>query len=140
MKRIGLTLIALLILLLAGWFFGRPFQAETPGSLTIILVDHEEEVRRDVTLYHEGESLYDILSRNYEISCASPTYEPDPSCEPLMYSEVTGRILLEIESLKSNWKDTFIQIQINGIPAVYGMDQVKFNDQDEIRLVLRTVE
>lgn len=140
MKRIGLTLIALLILIFAGWFFGRPFQAETSGSLTIILVDHEEEVRRDVTWYHEGESLYDILSRNYEISCASPTYEPDPSCEPQIYSEVTGRILLEIESLKSNWKDTFIQIQINGMPAVYGVDQVKFNDQDEIRLVLRTVE
>lgn len=140
MKRIGLTMIALLILIAASWFFGRPFQAETSGTLTIVLVDHTEEVRRDVVEYHEGESLYDILSKNYEIRCANALYEPAPSCEPLIYSEVSGRILLEIESLKSNWRETFIQIQINGIPAVTGMDQLKFNDQDEIRLILKTVE
>lgn len=140
MKRIGLTIVALSILLLVGWFFGRSFQAETAGTLHLVLVNQSTEVRRDEVAYYQGDSLYDVLDRQYTVRCADAAYQPTAACEPLAYSEFTGRILLEVDELKSNWRDTFIQIQINGTPAVYGVDQLRFNDQDEIRLVLRNAD
>jgi hypothetical protein len=140
MKRIGLTLIALIILIFAGLFLGQQFQAETSGSLTIVLVSYEEELRRDEVSFAEGDTLYEILSSHYDIYCADANYQPDATCESLFFTEVSGRILLGIDTLSSNWKETFIQIQINGEPAVQGMDQLRFQDQDEIRLVLKNAE
>lgn len=140
MKRIALTIIALSILSLTSWFLGAQFQANTAGEVTIILVDGDTEISRNSHAFNVGDSLYDILSENYQVYCADRNYQKDETCTPITFTEVTGRILLSINGLESNWSDTFIQIQLNGVPATAGMDQLQFTDQDEIALVLKTVE
>lgn len=140
MKRIGLTLIAITILSITGLVFGAQFQANMDGEVTIILIDGETEISRNTHAFNEGDTLYDLLSKNYQIYCADRNYQKDDMCAPVAFAEITGRILLGINDLESNWSDTFIQIQLNGAPATAGMDQLQFTDQDEISLVLKTVE
>jgi hypothetical protein len=140
MKRIALTIIALSILSVTSWFLGAQFQTNTAGEVTIILVDGNTEISRNNHAFKEGDSLYDILSENYQVYCADRHYQKDETCTPVTFTELTGRILLSINSLESNWSDTFIQIHLNGVPATAGMDQLQFTDQDEISLVLKTVE
>jgi hypothetical protein len=140
MKRILVSLLAIGVLLSVGLFFGRTFQAPEAGVITIVLVDDDVERSKATWPFEQGDTLYDILSRHYTIYCADRSYQIDPSCAPAMFSEITGRVLLGIDDLESNWTDTFIQIQINGVPSPLGMDQLEFTDQDIISLVLKTVE
>jgi hypothetical protein len=135
MKRLGLTLSAITIFIGASFFLGRQFQAESSGTLTIVLVA-EEEISRQQVSYQEGDTLYDILTAHYTVYCANAQYLPDETCEILFYTRFSGRILLGIDDLMSNWTDTYIQIQINGVKAEEGMDQLKFTDKDIISLVL----
>jgi len=140
MKRIFVSLLAIGVLISVGFFFGRTFQAPEAGVITIILIDDDVERSKATWPFEQGDTLYDILERHYTIYCADRSYQIDASCAPVMFSEITGRVLLGIDELESNWTDTFIQIQINGVPSPLGMDQLEFTDQDVISLVLKTVD
>jgi hypothetical protein len=140
MKRIVLSLFAIIILISSGLFFGTQFIAQTDGDITIVLMDDDTEISRQNHAFKSGDTLYDILSANYEIYCANRQYQKDEACDPVTFTDITGRVLLGIDDLESNWTDTFIQIQINGTPATAGMDQLAFADQDVITLILKPVE
>jgi hypothetical protein len=140
MKRILLSLLAIGVLIGVSFFFGAPFQAPAAGVITIVLIDGDTEISRDVHAFNEGDTLYDILSRNYTIYCADHNHQKDETCTPTKFLEITGRVLLGINELESNWTDTYIQIQINNVAPEKGMDQLEFTDQDVISLVLKPVD
>jgi len=131
-----------ILILITGSFLSaiQLFQASDHGEITVVLYDENSLVSETVIEFEAGDTLFEILNESYEITCMNNSYEPDPSCEVASFSGVSGRIILEIDSLKSNWTDSYIEIEINGEKSNYGIDALKFEDEDVIGFRLKSLE
>jgi hypothetical protein len=131
-----------ILILITGAFFSSIslFQASESGVITVLLYDGDHLVSEEVIAFKKGDTLLGIMNENYEIICMNASYEPDSSCEIASFLEVSGRIILEIDSLKSNWTSSYIEIEINGEKSIVGIDTLKFKDEDVIWFRLKSLE
>lgn len=130
-KRLGVTLVLIALGAFISFQLGL-FEARNEGTLTIELYDESSFIMREVISYDEGDTLLEILNNEFEVVCMNASYEPDESCSVTQFSGLSGRILLELGPLKTNWTDSYIQIEVNEEKASYGMDALNFEDNDII--------
>lgn len=127
-------LISIILIIIAASILGtfRLFQASSDGEITVILYNEETQISETIIPYEADDTLYELLASNFDITCMNASYEPDPDCDMASFSGISGRIILEIDALKSNWTDSYIEIEINGEKSSYGIDALNFTDQDVI--------
>ena len=73
------------------------------------------------------DTLFNILEENYEVGCANSSFQLSDVCEKGMFS---SRIILEIDTLKTDWRNSYISIYENGEYSVHGIDDISLNDGD----------
>ncbi|MFW5794284.1 MAG: DUF4430 domain-containing protein [Bacillota bacterium] len=134
---IGLSIIGLIYYLLADF---SPYSinptGEISGEIEFELIDENDDVILNENLiFYEEDTLFTVLNRNYRVVCADQNYQPDPTCS---HKFISGRVILEIENLKSNWTNTVLTIYINDSLATEGVSNIELNDGDKIT-IKRTV-
>jgi len=106
-------------------------EAESDGTITFILIDaSQEEVINEEVDFHIGDTIFDIINREYEVVCADEDYKPDPTCS---YNSPYGKAILEINDVTTDWYSSFLALYINNQYANYGVSKLPYNDGDTIR-------
>jgi len=102
------------------------------GSIAFSLYNEDDSLLIDerLTIY-ESDTLYSVLSRNYDIVCANQQYQPDASCS---YRFINGYVILAIEDVDSNWSDTVLSIYVNDQLSNYGVSMIELVDGDVITI------
>lgn len=128
--KISVTVILIILSLITVKILLPDQKALSDGKITFILLDeNEQEVINEIVEYNEGETLYDIISRNYDVVCADVDYNVDSTCS---YNSPFGKAILEIENVKTDWYNSFLALYINGEYAVYGVSKLPYEDGDII--------
>jgi hypothetical protein len=129
--KIFISLIAATALLLV-FFLLDNRGSKADGEFDFILYNEFDEVVIDDRLeFKEGQVLFDVLEKEYAIVCAGPLYQKDESCS---YEFVNGHVILEIEAVKTNWYDSFLEVYINGVHSNYGVSLIELHDNDLIEI------
>ena len=127
-RKITLTLTVLIFAGIALFFFG-PFTSSDAGVITVELRDQNTLVRSVEASFDEGETLFDVLDRHFDVVCATPFYTPSETCDN---NPLIGRAILGIDGLTTDWSGTFFQIRHNGTHSQLGVDRITFDDGDTI--------
>lgn len=126
MKKFISLFIIVLIAFGAYTYFSQPIKGDDEGGVTVVLLDKSgAEISSDSYDFNNQQSLYDLVKNNYQIACASSSYQVDETCS---FISLESHILLKINELDTNWSGSYIQIFVNGIPSEYGIDQVMLTD------------
>lgn len=153
MKTTVLKIVASIIVVLTAailvHFLTTNNQALDDGSIRIIIVDEDgQTVFDDDVIFMKDDTFYDVLQREFDLTCASSTYQSDPTCSYIFQSfGYEGRILLGISnddfSIQTDWADSFIAIEIyDGTDyylATQGVSNIEFLENDQIRISFRAV-
>jgi hypothetical protein len=147
--KIILTIFALLSLFLARTIFFNEHRANQEGTIYLEIIDDNQNVLFDDSIsFFEGETLFDILNRTFQLTCANRLYQPDATCS-YTFQNITyqGKVILAIEhedfTISSNWRNNFLSFEVfdgsQYIPAVQGSSTLPFHDETRIRIVLKNV-
>jgi hypothetical protein len=151
MKKIALKLFLSVIMIL-GLIFTIRFiyqdnLATGDGTIYLIILDIDETILFDGELeYFEGDSFFDILNRNFDLSCANQNYQVDLTCEYTFNSfAYKGKVLLGIKNedfdIVTDWYNLFLAIEIDKGNGYYlateGVSNIKFSDKDSFRISVR---
>lgn len=148
LKKNSFKIIITLVMLgaLTGVFLwldqaSSPGEVETDdaiGTIQFLLFDEDESMVIDdqINIY-QGDTLYTVLDRHYEIVCADRQYQPDPSCS---HRFLNGYVILGIEGIESNWTDTVLSIYVNDYLSNYGVSMIDLEDGDLIVIRKRQVD
>ncbi|MCK5762198.1 MAG: DUF4430 domain-containing protein [Candidatus Izimaplasma sp.] len=101
------------------------------GEITITVIDEiGDTVSSKTYSFAENDTLFSILEDNYDLGCADSSYQLTTVCEPLMLS---SRVILKIDSVETDWNNTFIAIYENDEYSNFGLDSISLNDGDIFR-------
>ena len=129
MKKLLVTIIVLALASVTFWY-STTLENDAAGEITIILIDDQgEEVLNDVYQFEAEDTLFEILNENYQVGCANATYDLSSECT----ESLTGRVILQIEDVVTDWDNTFIAIYINDEYSQFGVDSISLHDQDVIK-------
>jgi hypothetical protein len=129
MKKVLVTMIVLALASVTFWY-STTLNNEVAGDITIIVIDEAgAEVVHDTFSFAQEDTLFEILDQHYEIGCANHAYDLTSECN----ESLTGRVILQIEDVVTDWDNTFIAIYINDEYAQFGVDMVSMHDQDIYR-------
>jgi hypothetical protein len=104
--------------------------ADYDGQITIIIHDGNQIVTEDVVSYSKGETLLDIMNEEFDLVCANASYKPSNECQDLLFG---SPVILEIDDLKTNWKDNYFAIYINDNYSNLGIEMISLIDGDIIQ-------
>lgn len=120
--KLVLTLVVIIVFLVGMYIFSQTSKLTGPGEFELIIATEDEEVLFQQELSFEaGDTLYDVLKQHFVITCASKTYEPDPTCSSSFRffangSTVDGKIILGIKGndfeIITDWNKTYLAIQV----------------------------
>ena len=128
MKKLILSIAALLIL--AGSFFAFSYlkDQDTEGTITIILIDEMgDTISSKEYDFISDDTLFDLLDENYEVGCADASYQLSSECEGNIF---TSRVILKIDEIETDWMNTYIAIYENEEYSLSGIDDMTLNDGD----------
>jgi hypothetical protein len=109
---------------------------EARGEIEFKLYDESQSlVIDDELLFYDDDTLYTILLRHYDLTCADSQYQPDDSCS---FKFIHGYALLGIDDVLTNWYTSFLSIYVNGEVAIKGVSLIEPRDGDliEIKVML----
>lgn len=144
MKHLKLKIVLSVLVILIGLVVIRLIsvdnKAEGDGSVFLTIEnDHQEVVFTGELEFYEGDSFYDILNRNFDLTCATANYSVDEDCSyEFQGFEYQGKVILGIQGddfdLMTDWKKTFLSFyhyndQIR-VLATSGPSNIPFQDQD----------
>ncbi len=128
--KIALSLFVV-ALALGAYFFFSPFQSDEEGVITIEIHDENENlVARDEHPFDKDDSLFTVLDEHYEIIFEERYIRPGFS----------GKILLAIDGVETDFATTFIYIEKDGKKALYGIDDLPLEDGSVYTFRVRDVE
>ena len=131
MKKLVVSLIVLIVATASFIAFSQLNKNDSIGEITIIVVDEIGDILSNKTYtFSESDTLFSILEENYEIGCADNSYQITTVCEPLLFS---SRVILKIDSVETDWINTFIAIYENDEYSNLGLDSISLNDGDTFR-------
>lgn len=153
MKTTALKIVVSIIVVLTSailvHFLTVSNQASSDGSLRIIIVDENgSTVFDDDVIFKENDNFYDVLQREFDLTCASSSYQPDATCSYDFQSfTAEGKILLGIANddfdVITDWSLSFLAFELfDGTDyylATQGVSNIEFHDQDQIRISFRSV-
>lgn len=113
-------------------YASTPASGDSQGGIHIEVVDQEGTIIiSDYYDFEEETSLFDILQENYEIGCADASYEMDYTCE---YTAWNNHIILGVESVETDWWNSFLEITVDDVKSQYGADSIMLIDETTYRL------
>jgi len=122
--KLIVSLVALLCLG-AAFVLIEPFGAESEGAIRIIVQENETVLVDEWQDFYEGDSLYDVLKRHYDIETSD------------RYASQYGRTLLAIDEVRTDFESSFIHISVDGTRATRGIDHIPLHDGSEYRFEVR---
>lgn len=103
------------------------------GYVTIVVIDKNDTVViNDEIGYVDGDTLFTLLDDNYTLGCADSSYNLTDVCEPVMFG---SRLLLQIDTVITNWTSSYLAIYINDIYATKGVDSIPLEDGSVYKFV-----
>ncbi|MFP4178052.1 MAG: hypothetical protein ACLFTZ_04730 [Acholeplasmataceae bacterium] len=151
MKRTVIKITISAVVLALSYLFITVFmvdnQAETDGTIGVEIVDQDgTTVFTDDLDYRKGDTFFDVLDRRFDLTCASRTYQPDPTCSHT-FNRIThqGHVILGIEGddfdLMTDWRHTFLAIELfDGERYVFATESVSnlpYEDHAGVRISVR---
>jgi len=131
MKKVFVT-IFVLALALVGFFVLRDQRVDhDAGQVRIVIHDGEYLVGENSLSFSEGDSLFDILKREYSLLCANAAYQPTEDCNELLFG---SPVILGIDEVVTNWTSSYFAIYINDEYSTLGVGNVYVEDGDMVRL------
>lgn len=126
MKKVIVTAIVIALASAAFWFSTQT-NNDAVGEVQIIVKNElGETVINDVHSFEEEDTLFGILRQNYIIGCADSSYNLSNKCE----EQLSGRIILKIDDVETDWDNYFIAIYVNEVYSQYGIDSISLHDGD----------
>ena len=102
--------------------------SDIEGTVTITIIDEiGDTISSKEYDFVERDTLYDLLNENYELGCANSSYQLSTECPSGIFS---SRILLKIDDLETDWRNSYIAIYENDEYSVLGIDYIYLNDGD----------
>ncbi|MBU1141974.1 MAG: hypothetical protein KKG64_05560 [Firmicutes bacterium] len=152
MKSIALKIVISIFVVMTAAIFVHYLtesnQASDDGKIRVIIVDENgQTVFDDDLIILQGDNFYDILNREFSLTCASSSYQADDTCSDDFQSfAYQGKILLGISNhdfnVQTNWSDNFLAIeQYDGTDyylATQGVSNIDFLNKDRIRISVRS--
>lgn len=128
--RIILSLVAILGVAIFISKYSNEEKVESDGSITFILIDEngQESIKANIDFFI-GDTLFDVLNREFAIVCADEFYERDETCS---HESIYGKAVLEIESVITDWNNNFLGLYKNDEYASYGVSKLSFTSGDII--------
>jgi len=111
-KKIVLTIIALVVLVLGGMILSKTFSSTSDGSITVELVELDGSLKSSKEIEFEtGDKLLTLIEENYENVV------------------VENGMLMSIDTFTtaSDWS-TFISIDVNGEASMVGLNEIVYED------------
>lgn len=111
-KKIVLTIIALVVLVLGGMIFSKTFSSTSDGSITVELVELDGSLKSSKEIEFEtGDKLLTLIEENYENVV------------------VENGMIMSIDTFTtaSDWS-TFISIDVNGEASMVGLNEIVYED------------
>lgn len=147
--KILITFIVVVLALVVGRLFWINNQADHDGIIHLELIDNEGKiVFQDTLMFYEGDTFFDILNRAFDLTCASASYQADPTCAYTFTSfAYQGKVILGIKGddfdLSSDWSNTFLAFYVKHdddfVLSTLGPSQIPFDDGDEFQIILESV-
>ncbi len=111
-KKIVLTIIALVVLVLGGMVFSKTFSSTSDGSITVELVELDGSLKSSKEIeFKKGDQLLTLIEENYENVV------------------IENGMLMSIDTFTtaSDWS-TFISIDVNGEASMVGLNEIEYED------------
>ncbi len=141
--KITLTVFVVAILVLVIQYFSQTGKAESDGTIIFVLIDEsgEEIIRQSVDytrLKEDGDpnTLFDILNSEFNVVCAGAMYQKDETCS---HSFTNGHVILSVETVETDFFNSYIEIYHNGVYSNKGISLIEFKDKDVIELRYKQV-
>ncbi|MCD4827436.1 MAG: hypothetical protein K8Q99_06655 [Acholeplasmataceae bacterium] len=148
--KIALTIAALLLAYLVINVIMGDGTTDDEGSFELVIVDVDNNiVFEDVLTYSEGQTFFDVLNENFELTCANKFYEADMSCSyKFSILQYKNHVILGIKSdvfeIVTDWDNTFLNIEIyiddTYVKSTVGFDYVDIEENKKIRITADLVE
>ena len=129
MKKILISFVALVLII--GSFLALSYLdfSDVEGTISITLIDEiGDTISSKEYDFTNEDTLFSILDKNYDLGCANSSYQLSEVCEKGLF---TSRILLEINTLKTDWRNSYISIYENEEYSTQGIDNISINDGDK---------
>ncbi len=137
MKKLVISIFAIILVVASFIIFSQLNKNDSTGEITIIVVDEIGDTISNKTYdFTESDTLFSILDENYEIGCADSSYNITSECEILLFN---SRAILQIDTLVTDWTNSYIGIYINDEYSNYGIDSISLNDGDVFRFEYKLV-
>lgn len=138
MKKLIITSVLIAIAGISFFVSDLLKQNDSDGEITIVLVDQIGDiVSSEKYEFLETDTLFDILKENYEVGCADASFHLSTECKAL---PLGSRVLMKIDSVETDWMNTFIAIYINDEYSNYGIDDIPLKNGDVIKFEYTIVE
>lgn len=119
-KKIVLTIISLLVLVLVSLYLSNNFTSKTQGDVLIELIDIDGNINDSRQIdYQEGDTLVMLIENNYDNVV------------------IQDGMLMRIEDFKTadDWS-TFISIYVNDEMSMVGINDIEFDDNTKVSFVM----
>ncbi|MCF7927118.1 MAG: DUF4430 domain-containing protein [Candidatus Izimaplasma sp.] len=137
MKKV-IVVIAIFLLATTSFYISHLSRTNNAGTIEIMLVNQlDETILQENVSFNKNDTLLDVLTRNYTIKCANALYSKTVSCDEVT---LNNYVVLEFESVKTNWKDTYIAIYVNGEYSTKGLAHIDLENNMSLRFEFRKVD
>ena len=119
-KKIVLTIISLLVLVLGSLYLSNNFTSKTQGDVLIELIDIDGNISDSRRIdYQKGDTLVSLIESNYDNVL------------------IENGMLMTIEDFEtaSDWS-TFISIYVNDEMSMVGINDIMFDNNTKISFVM----
>lgn len=148
--KVVLTIAALLLAYLIINVITGDGTTDGDGSFELMILDINDDIVFDETLsYQQGQTFFDVLNENFELTCANRFYEADISCSyKFSIMQYKNHVILGIKSdvfdVMTDWDNTFLNIEIyiddKYVKSTVGFDYVDIEQNKKIRITADLVE
>lgn len=150
MKHLKLKIVLSVVVILIGIIVIRLIsvdnKAEADGLIFLTIENENKDVVFSGELeFYTGDSFFDILNREFDLTCGTATYLPDEDCSHSFKGfEYQGKVILGIKGddfdLMTDWKNTFLSFyhynNQERVLATSGPSNIPFKDQDSFLICL----
>ena len=137
MKKLVISIITVFIVIASFVIYSQLNKNDSIGEITIIVVDEIGDTISNKTYdFTETDTLFTILDENYELGCADSSYHLTSNCDFTIFG---NRAILQIDTLVTDWTNSYIAIYENDEYSALGIDSIPLNDGDVFRFEYKLV-
>ncbi|MBN2605251.1 MAG: DUF4430 domain-containing protein [Bacilli bacterium] len=131
MKKLIITIGILVVAAGSFFYFSQNKKQDIVGEITIIIINEiGETISTDDYAFSSEDTLFSIVKENYSVGCANTAYQLSDSCDAVIFG---SRVILQLESITTDWQNSYISIYENDQYATAGIDSIALNDGDIFR-------